>query len=132
MATFFGSEGVDSIDGGLNADTIIGGAVGGFGGGNDTLSGNTGADVIFGGDGIDWLLCGVGNDTMTGGTGADVFARGASEGNDRITDFGAGDKVDLTGAALQSATGNVATLSDGSTTKAQAGYVWMGLTFSSN
>ncbi|BAO84482.1 hypothetical protein SMCB_2254 [Serpentinimonas maccroryi] len=82
-------------------------------GGNDTLSGGAGDDILFGqqgndtltgGEGNDTLFGGSGNDTLTGGLGADVFAwrlgdqgTTASPARDVITDFnpGQGDALDL-------------------------------------
>ena len=57
------------------------------GAGNDILNGRSGADVLIGGEGDDTL----------GGTGADVFRFYRSEGlsTDTITDFGAGDSIEL-------------------------------------
>ena len=57
---------------------------------NDTLAGNTGANVLLGGNGNDTLNGRAGSDTMTGGSGNDNFifntALGASN-IDKITDF---------------------------------------------
>ena len=70
-----------------DADTIQGGA------GNDTIYGSVGSDLIQGGQG---------SDVMTGGGGADTFAwlKGdvtKTVGSlDHITDWQAGDKLDLT------------------------------------
>lgn len=70
--------------------------------GNNVLNGLAGADTLIGGGGADTLIGGVGLDTLTGGTGNDkfVFATGdfaskTSSGADRITDFTAGDKIDV-------------------------------------
>jgi len=61
------------------------------GGGNDSVLGGLGADVIFGGDGNDTLLGGggqdqvfgdAGNDTVNGGGGSDTVSGGL--GNDRV------------------------------------------------
>ncbi len=72
--------------------------------GNDKLFGLGGNDTLDGGAGKDWLDGGKGNDILTGGTGEDVFFfdnKGTS-GIDRITDFGAGDKLMLTAALRDS------------------------------
>ncbi|HEY0311914.1 MAG TPA: M10 family metallopeptidase C-terminal domain-containing protein [Allosphingosinicella sp.] len=59
--------------------------------GNDTLTGGHGADTLYGNSGAD---------TLTGGAGNDVFlytdaAQSAGTSVDHITDFTAGDKIDL-------------------------------------
>lgn len=70
---------------------------------DDILTGNRGDNVIFGGAGNDTLSGGRGADTLTGGSGADTFSfdkKHVASGNthhgvDRITDFGAGDRLDF-------------------------------------
>lgn len=66
-------------------------AVGGAG--NDTLTGNTGADwldggagndVLVGGDGNDWLSGGAGTDRLDGGTGDDILIALDNAGGDTI------------------------------------------------
>ena len=57
-------------------------------GSNDQLSGLGGADTLNGG---------TGHDTLTGGAGADRFVFSRAGGMDVITDFAAGDKIDLRG-----------------------------------
>lgn len=74
-------------------------------GGNDNLSGGYGRDNLDGGDGADVLSGGLGQDTLTGGTGSDAFKFATLEEigttsaypaiSDRIADFAAGDKIDL-------------------------------------
>ena len=66
------------------------------------LTGNGLANRIVGGGGNDTLTGGLGKDTLTGGGGDDVFRylatsdSGADAGHrDTITDFSAGDKIDL-------------------------------------
>jgi VCBS repeat-containing protein len=75
-------------------------AIGGTG--NDTLTGNTLANVLRGGAGNDILLGlagndrlegGIGADTLSGGVGADTFVFAAGFGKDVITDFAAGPGV---------------------------------------
>src|SRR5215213_897983 len=67
-------------------------------GGNDLLCGGDGNDVLNGGDHADTLFGGRGNDTLTGASGADLFSGGL--GNDVATDFNAsqeeGDTMDNT------------------------------------
>lgn len=115
----FGGEGNDLLNGGFGLDTLRGnnGNDGLFGGGsNDTLYGEAGNDNIYGDNGDDKIYGGAGNDLLAGGqlkngfslgndtfgwTRADVVnTSGASQGFDRIVDFGAGDKIDFSGLSL--------------------------------
>jgi serralysin len=80
-----GGDGADRLDGRLGADQLHGG------GGNDKL---------FGGDDDDTLEGGAGRDLLTGGAGDDTFVFGIGDmvtgpARDRITDFAAGDRIDL-------------------------------------
>ena len=122
--TIFGGSGNDTINGGGGSDTLRGGSgrdtlFGGagaddlYGGsGNDWLNGDNdavaesehGADVLRGGGGNDTLYGGGEADILTGGTGGDTFRYtvGIGVGNesrvgeaDHITDFGAGDVIDV-------------------------------------
>jgi Ca2+-binding RTX toxin-like protein len=137
--TVYGGSGNDFIDGGQGNDTLRGGSgdddiLGS--GGNDTINGGSGNDflagdndgVIYTQHGVDTIYGGTGNDTLygggqadilTGGTGADTFLYrvGFGGGNesrvgnaDRITDFGAGDRIDVStmDADGNSANGNSA------------------------
>ncbi|MFB9971672.1 M10 family metallopeptidase C-terminal domain-containing protein [Pseudoroseomonas cervicalis] len=91
----YGGTGNDTLDGGDGDDLLLGEA------GDDTLIGGAGRDTLRGGDGNDLLAGGLGADTLTGGAGNDIFrylAAAELEG-DRITDFQAGDLIDL--AALR-------------------------------
>ncbi|MDQ0462810.1 Ca2+-binding RTX toxin-like protein [Caulobacter ginsengisoli] len=73
--------------------------------GANILNGGGGGDTLGGGAGADTLIGGTGNDTLTGGLGADTFViQAASVGSsrlktvietDNITDYGLGDKLDL-------------------------------------
>ena len=68
------------------------------GGGNaDYLFGHAGNDTLVGGAGNDVLSGGAGNDTLSGGTGDDRFVFHNGDGLDTITDFAAGDVIDLGG-----------------------------------
>ncbi len=80
-------------------DTLNGGD------GNDILYGQGGDDTLNGGAGNDILIGGYGNDILTGGDGDDLFVfggEGAAKAEDQfkthmdvITDFHSGDKIDL-------------------------------------
>lgn len=132
--------GADSIAGGTGADTIFAGsgddyAVGGAGddsisgedgndslfgsSGDDTLLGGLGDDSLVGGSGADFMAGGAGNDTMFGGSGGDVFAFENGFGQDVISDFGAGDKLQfaagINGTGISSAA-DVARFVSGGTT----------------
>ncbi|WVX48526.1 hypothetical protein ROLI_016070 [Roseobacter fucihabitans] len=71
-----------------------------LGAGADIAIGSDHADVLRGGQGDDRLEGGGGLDTLTGGAGADdfVLSSGPIDLADIITDFGAGDRVDLSNA----------------------------------
>ena len=67
-------------------------------GGNDTLIGGKGDDILYGQGGDDILIGGEGDDILYGGTGADTFVWQEGDlGNDVIMDFNAdeGDRIDL-------------------------------------
>lgn len=71
------------------------------GAGDDLIVGSAANDVIVGGAGLDRMAGGLGNDTFTF---ADVLDTGATRGTaDRITDFAAGDTIDL--SAIDANTG---------------------------
>jgi len=93
-----GSAFADHLTGNDNVNVLRGGA------GADTLTGAGGADTLSGGDGADILNGGEGFDTLTGGAGNDVFDFDAltelgtdTAATDTITDFTAGDLLDLSG-----------------------------------
>lgn len=82
---------------GTTATTIKGGS------GNDVLSAAAGtADVLLGGDGNDTLTANSGMAILTGGAGNDLFVIGTASTNVNsyatITDFAAGDVLQITGA----------------------------------
>ena len=77
-----------------NVENLIGGAF------DDTLIGNSGANVLQGGGGADVITALGGDDTLAGGAGADVFVFAGGFGNDTIMDFEAtnnAEKIDLSG-----------------------------------
>jgi len=106
---------IGTLDGNVSIarGTIIENAIGG--GGADVIIGNSVANVITGGDGID---------NLTGGAGTDTFRdTKAGLNGDAITDFGAGDRIVITDAALAgftfNVTGNTLTYAGGSLTLGQ-------------
>ena len=62
---------MDSLDGGIGSDTLIGGT------GADLLLGDAGNDSLLGGSGADLLLGGAGNDSLNGDVGSNVLIGGA-------------------------------------------------------
>ncbi|MEM1300317.1 MAG: calcium-binding protein [Pseudomonadota bacterium] len=95
-----GGNGNDLLDGGAGFDTLSGGdgedqLAGGTG--KDILNGGNGNDQLDGGAGFDRLDGGAGDDLLTGGDGKDTFVFVATDaGQDTITDFGTGDRLDVT------------------------------------
>ncbi|HIC82604.1 MAG TPA: calcium-binding protein, partial [Kiloniellaceae bacterium] len=81
--------GNDTIDGGIGNDIIYGDSsdVDEAIGGDDSILGGDGNDLIYGGAGNDFINGGDGNDGLFGGTGEDIVIGGA--GND-IINGGAG------------------------------------------
>ena len=62
---------------------------------NNYLRGGMGKDSLIGGAGNDTLWGGKKNDMLTGGDGDDVFIYQAGQGNDVITDYAAGDMLQI-------------------------------------
>lgn len=103
----YGDGGDDTLYGGQDADKLNGGD------GNDVINGDKGADHLKGNDGNDFLRGGKGydrlnghdgddilrgekgNDVLIGGAGSDTFQFWTGHDSDKITDFEAGDIVDL-------------------------------------
>lgn len=80
--TMFGTSSADVLFGGRGADYIYG---------------NFGNDIIVAGSGNDRIEGSYGDDTLTGGGNSDIFIFSERDfGDDIITDFGPGDKIDLT------------------------------------
>jgi Ca2+-binding RTX toxin-like protein len=86
--------------------TAAGESIDGFGG-DDRLFGLGGNDTLTGGLGDDRIEGGAGADVLTGDDGADLFVFGNDLGGarDRITDFGAVDRI-LTTVAFVDANGD--------------------------
>lgn len=89
-----GNSGANTLDGGSGDDVVEGAA------GNDTLKGSAGNDRLEGGDGADLLIGGAGRDELVGGAGNDRFDLDLAGDSivgagDRILDFAAGDRIDL-------------------------------------
>lgn len=98
MATIYGSDGNDTLNGTWWSDTILG--RGGddliaAGDGSDSVLGGTGHDTINGGAGNDTLLGEAGNDSLSGEAGKDSLLGG--DGNDSL--FGGADNDTLSGDA---------------------------------
>jgi VCBS repeat-containing protein len=94
-----GGSGKDTLTGGTGADLLFAQSNNDTltgGDGNDLLCGDSGSDTLSGGGGDDSLGGGSGSDQLTGGSGADRFSGGS--GTDVATDFTAaqGDTSDGT------------------------------------
>ncbi len=90
-----GTAGADIIDGLAKHDEVLGL------GGDDTLIGGKGNDTLDGGADDDYLNGGKGINELTGGAGDDTFYFEESQVNatSTITDFAAGDQIELDGNA---------------------------------
>jgi Ca2+-binding RTX toxin-like protein len=84
-ALLFGGGGNDVLTGGSGADLLFGQS------GNDTLNGKGGDDLLFGGDGNDTLTGGTGNDQMFGQAGNDRMIWNPGDGSDLME---GGDGID--------------------------------------
>lgn len=92
-----GNGAANRLIGNFGADTLTGS------GGGDTLDGGIGNDQISGGKGVDVITGAKGADALLGGAGLDRFVYlsvddsrdAAGFGIDRVKDFAAGDKIDL-------------------------------------
>jgi VCBS repeat-containing protein len=88
VAVTVGGGGKDTLTGGSGADLLLAQSNNDTltgGGGNDLLCGDSGSDTLSGGVGDDSLGGGSGSDQLTGGSGADRFSGGS--GTDTATDF---------------------------------------------
>ncbi|WP_305985670.1 DUF4214 domain-containing protein, partial [Roseibium sp. MMSF_3544] len=75
----YGQSGDDTLNGAVEASSLVGGD------GDDTLKGNTGDDNLSGGSG---------NDRLEGGDGEDTYYYERGDGDDVILDTGSGDNGD--------------------------------------
>lgn len=149
MANYFGTPGVDFLQGGMSSDYIYGYAEGTEpeletgndelrggdgrdhiygGGGNDILRGEDGSDYLYGQDGDDQLYGGSGDDLLDGGAGNDIFwTGGIFDGIDTFVGGAGEDTVrlyaDLTRQkiVLNAAAGIETLTTDGFTMKGTAG-----------
>jgi VCBS repeat-containing protein len=83
-----GGGGKDTLTGGSGADLLLAQSNNDTltgGDGNDLLCGDSGSDTLSGGPGDDSLGGGSGSDRLTGGSGADRFSGGS--GTDTATDY---------------------------------------------
>ncbi|MBT2342019.1 MULTISPECIES: polyurethane esterase [Pseudomonas] len=76
-----------AVKGSASNDTLVAHATG------DWLFGQDGNDVLLGGVGSDTFVGGAGNDLMQSGGGSDTFLFNGAFGQDRISGYGAGDKL---------------------------------------
>ncbi len=93
----FGDSGNDYLSGGADYDDMYGES------GHDDMYGGSGQDYMSGGSGDDLLVGGTSRDTLIGGTGEDVFSFRRSESGlttstvDTITDWNRlDDSIDMT------------------------------------
>lgn len=102
--TILGLTGNDTLTGNSLADIIEGG-VGNdrlFGlGGNDILNGGDGDDFLDGGSGDDYLSGEIGNDTLFGSLGSDFFNGGAGTDVANYSSFGSSITLLPTGSILK-------------------------------
>ena len=104
----FGLNGNDSLTGGSLADTIYGGDDNDslFGlGGDDVLNGGTGDDFFDGGSGNDYAFGDIGNDTFFGGSGNDFFDGGAGADVANYSSFASSITLRPTGTILKGSGG---------------------------
>lgn len=110
--TLYGGAGDDTINGGGGTDALYGGSGADQLNGNndnDTLYGGSGNDILLGSNNNDVIVGGYGADTLTGGNGTDIFRYLSNlDTGDTITDFAAGDKLDLSAFAPSSFVGALA------------------------
>ena len=107
----------DTLDGGIDNDTLKGESgddliIGGDG--NDSITGGDDDDLLYGNEGNDTLVVEAGSDTLEGGLGSDMFVFKDAQDTtltdtDSITDFDtAEDLIIVTGLGFDSITTGVA------------------------
>ncbi len=99
-----GSDDDDKLTGDAGANTLYGNQgddelMGA--GGNDMLRGGKGDDELDGGDGNDTLRGDKGDDILTGGDGDDIFHLMEGDGDDTIEDFESGEDMIMFGPATE-------------------------------
>ena len=102
--TLYGGAGNDLVGGSFGNDSLFGEA------GNDNLFGGEANDTIDGGMGADLIFGQAGADLLTGGAGNDRFVfqsvdDSTAGARDTITDFAAGDRVNLISIDADTGTG---------------------------
>ncbi len=98
-----GQAGNDRLHGDGGNDTVIGGSGDdGMRGeaGNDSLLGGSGNDRMFGDAGQDTLEGGSGTDRVLGGSGVDLFVFNDGMDEDRLLDYAAGERLDVSGLGV--------------------------------
>jgi Ca2+-binding RTX toxin-like protein len=113
-----GAGGNDTIDGGLGDDIVF------AGGGDDQVDGGDGADVVFGDGGKDVILGGIGNDILVG----DNYGAGVPYGDDYLSGGDGNDWLYGTGGndTLEGGAGNDVLLGDGNGTADEGADVLVG------
>ena len=109
-------------------DSVVAGARGPQGetiyalGGNDRVTGSSGADTIYAGDGDDIVTGGLGADTLSGGAGNDTFMDTAAGLDGDSLDLTLGDTITITDAKLSDFTYSY----DGAYLRYSGGSVYIG------
>jgi Ca2+-binding RTX toxin-like protein/GH24 family phage-related lysozyme (muramidase) len=113
-----GAGGNDTIDGGLGDDIVF------AGGGDDQVDGGDGTDVVFGDGGKDVILGGTGNDILVG----DNYGAGVAYGDDYLSGGDGNDWLYGTGGNdyLEGGAGNDVLLGDGNGTADEGADVLVG------
>ena len=102
--TYHGGEGNDIVDGGQGVDSdkdtnqiYLGNGTNYYtgGAGDDNVTGGNGRDIIYGGDGKNYIDAGGGNNEMHGGNGYNNFKGGSN--NDEIWSYNTTDTISLGG-----------------------------------
>ena len=105
--------GIEEVEGGFGNDTLLGDSMANIlvgSDGNDSLQGRGGDDTLIGGEGADTLEGGIGVDSLLGGTGndtylvsldhTDLFSQNAFLQTDVIADADGEDHIDFSGMSV--------------------------------